>query len=71
MDRVIFEISGGAFMEGTYYRMTSKNIGLKSGLTLGYDLPYNLQLLGSIDYHLFKETPNSIVGFHFGLGAKF
>lgn len=71
MDRVVFEISGETFMEGTFYNMNSKNIGLKSSLTLGYGLPYNLQLLGSIDYQLFKETPNSIVGFHFGLGAKF
>lgn len=71
MDRLLLSVTGENFVEIRLINRNSKNIGLKSGLTLGYNLPYNLQLISSIDYQLFKETPNSIVGFHFGLGAKF
>ena len=67
MDVVYFEVYPS---EGFFYIENSVNIGLKPSLTLGYDLPYNFQVIGSIDYHLFRGTPKSIVGFHFGFGFK-
>jgi len=72
MDRVLFFASqAGLFLDRRYVTFNSKNLGVKTGILIGWAMPYNFQLIGSLNYLILKETPSTILSYHFGVGFRF